>query len=161
MKVSKSILIWLCVIVLLSCNRSNLTNSTDETINESLVKHEVQQLIDNMVKLTYEKDIDELMKLYENSADFKLISAPDEVLSYTQLYELYRTLFDQLEKQKIIESTTTVYPLSNNKALCVWAGQEEMKMEGMEAFQSSWISTILLEKQDGNWLIIHMHNSHK
>ena len=34
-------------------------------------------------------------------------------------------------------------------------------MTGMEAFQSSWISTILLEKQEGNWLIIHMHNSHK
>ncbi len=159
MKISKKILFWLCVLFFISCNRSGV--NTNEIINETIVKEEVLQFIDDLVEFTSQKNTDELMKLFNNSEDFKLISAPDEVFGYDQLRDLYLFLFSQLEEQKIIESTTTVYPLSNTSALCIWGGLEQMKMKDQDAIQSEWISTMLLEKQGECWVIAHMHNSHK
>jgi len=159
MKINQ-IIILLPLFIFFSCTKSGKIQNV-ESINETAIINEVNQLIDTLIELTLKKDLNGVMSLYENSPNFVIIVSKEELLNYEQLKVLYINLFENMESNQLLNSEIKVYPLSNLEAYCIWSGEEEMKIKNQEPFQSAFIATMLLTYKDRKWIISKMHTSHQ
>lgn len=157
---TNQIIILLLLFIFFSCTNSGKIQN-EERINDTAIINEVNQLIDTLIESTFQKDLNGVMSLYENSPNFIIIISKEEVLNYEQLEQLYIDLFENLESNQLLESEIKVYPISNQEAYCIWSGKEEMKLKNQESFQSAFIASILLINSNRKWVISKMHTSHQ
>ncbi len=132
---------------------------SNTTIVSQNMQKEIEDSIDAMIKCSMEKDIDKSMSFWLDSKDFLYISDGQEY-DISQLRNLLKEFWVNLEKQEVLENSIEVTPLGKYKALCVWKGSESIKMKDSEAFESNWISTLIMENKKGGWVILHGHTSH-
>lgn len=144
--------------IVISCSPSS--NQIEEKNDDYVIKTEVNGLIQELIDLTLNRNMDEVLKLYDNSEEFKLINQDGSVMTYKDLVELYKQIFSEVEEQKVIQSNTDIKPISKNLAFVSWYGEEMVKMKNQEVSNSKWLTTFLVNKRDGKWIIIYGNMSH-
>lgn len=144
--------------IVMACSPSS--NQIEEKIDDSVIKTEVNGLIQELIDLTLNRNMDEVLKLYDNSEEFKLINQDGSVMTYKDLVELYKQIFSEVEEQKVIQSNTDIKAISKNLAFVSWYGEEMVKMRNQEVSNSKWLTTFLVKKREGRWIILYGNMSH-
>nr|WP_319400484.1 nuclear transport factor 2 family protein [uncultured Carboxylicivirga sp.] len=132
---------------------------SSQTILSQNMQKEIEDTIEAMIKSSMQKDLNKSMSFWLDSDDFVLIT-DGHVTNYAQLREMLEQFWANMEKQEVLKNTVQVTPLDKYKALCIWKGTESIKMKDGVAFESNWISTLIMDNKKGGWVIIHAHTSH-
>jgi SnoaL-like domain len=154
----RAIFIFLACITLLSCfNRKPEKMKKVDTIH---VAKDVKNVLDRLTRYSEEAQLDLFLNGYDKSPSFVHFSSDGKMRNYEELKEICTGYYSALKEQKISTLAEKMNLIDENLAIAGWTGNIVAQFKnGDSMIMDNYSITNVLKKIDGEWKIIHSHES--
>ena len=153
-----AIFIFLAFITLRSCfNRKPEKMKKVDTIQ---VAKDVKNALDRLTRYSEEAQLDLFLNGYDKSPSFLHFSSDGKMRNYDELKEICTGYYSALKEQKISTLMEKMNVVDEDLAIAGWTGNIIAQFKnGDSMIMNNYSITNVLKKIDGEWKIIHSHES--
>jgi ketosteroid isomerase-like protein len=154
----RAIFIFSGCITLLSCfNRK--PNKMQEVDTNQIAK-EVKNVLNSLTRYSEEAQLDLFLNGYDKSPSFLHFSSDGKMRNYEELKEICTGYYTALKEQKVSTLMEKVNVVDEDLAIVGWTGNIVAQFKnGDSMIMNNYSITNVLKKIDGEWKIIHSHES--
>lgn len=119
----------------------------------SQMKAEIDRAMHQSAKDWTDDDLDAFMRAFHNSPDTRFVTPGGITMGWDAIRERYR---GSIDKSNLWFTHIDVTPLTPDTALVFAQFHNKMNADGA---YSTGLTSLLMKKVDGNWVIVHDHSS--
>ena len=154
----KRLLIFLIILIFLSC-----LHQPPQHMSPAAKKQILTEINAMFSKLTHFSEIaqtDSFLSFYENYPDFVHIAGDGKMRDFDGFKKICTDYYDSLKDQKISMVTEKTNVLDTNLAISGWTVNILAHFKNGDMMRmDNYSITYLIKKIDGQWKIIHTHES--
>jgi len=125
-----------------------------------LVRKEIQNVVKKMTQYSEEARSGNFLSFYYNSPAFLHFSADGKMRNYEEFKKICSEYYTSLKQQKLSTITEKFNVVDTDLVITGWTGNIIAQFKnGDEMIMNDYSVTNVFKKIDGNWKIIHSHES--
>ena len=122
--------------------------------------HEVTTAYNRLIEYSEAANLESFLSYYENSPTFLSIAADGKMSDFNEFSKACKDYYNNLKEQKVITLRQKYHVIDNDLVIVAWTGNIIANLKnGDTVFMRDYSITSLFKKIDGNWKIIHDHES--
>jgi ketosteroid isomerase-like protein len=150
--------IFLTILILLSCLHQPSQNMKPEAKEQIL--REINAMFGKLTHFSEIAQADSFLSFYENYPDFIHIGGDGKMRDFEGFKKICNDYYDSLKEQKISMVTEKTKILDTNLAISAWTVNILAYFKNGDMMRmDNYSITYLVRKIDGQWKIIHTHES--
>ncbi len=121
---------------------------------------EVKGVFDKMAKYSEEAQSDSFLSYYDNAPTFLHFSGDGKMRNYAAFKKICGEYYTSLKQQKLSTITEKFSVIDTNLVIAGWTGNIVAQFKnGDTMIMNNYSVTYVFNNIDGNWKIIHAHES--
>ena len=126
---------------------------------EHIIK-EVKEVFDKMTKYSEEAQLESFLSYYDHSPTFLHFGGDGKIRNYDELKKICTEYYNSLIQQKISTITEKFNVIDTNLVIVGWTGNIIAQFKNGDIMDmNNYSVTNVFKKIDGDWKIIHSHES--
>jgi len=131
-----------------------------QNVDASQVEKEVKSIADSLTRYSEKAQLDLFLKGYDDSPSFSHFSGDGKRRNYEELKNVCTEYYTALREQKISTLMEKIDVIDENLAIIGWTGNIiALLKNGDSIIMNNYAITNVFKKTDGQWKIIHSHES--
>ncbi len=147
------------VLIAFGCGESEVQRPPDESTNESQ-EDAVRSVLDKYTIACEGRDLAAISSVFSHDLDVVIMNVadPDQIVGWKGVEEVYRGLFSVSGEVKIRHTNIAIKILASGTAAFLICDQNvsgtiQGSVFALEGVRATWV----LEKEEGQWRIVHAH----
>lgn len=129
-------------------------------VESNYILKEVKSVFDLMTKYSEEAQFEPFLRFYDNSPTFSHFSADGKMRNYEELKKACSEYYTALKQQKLSTISEKFNVIDRNLVIVAWTGNITAQFKNSDTMNmSNYSVTNVFKKIDGQWKIIHSHES--
>jgi ketosteroid isomerase-like protein len=126
---------------------------------DSIIK-EVMPVFEAITRYTSGAQADSLLKSYSDTPDFLHISSDGTIRDYAGFKKVCGEYYETVKEQKLTKTREIFQVLDDSTVLLCWSGNIDAHIKNGGIMKlSNYTVTFLFKKINGEWKVIHSHES--
>lgn len=121
---------------------------------------EVTTAYNVLIECSEQANLDSFLSYYDDSPTFLSISADGKMSDINEFRRLCSNYYTNLKEQKVTTLLQKTHIIDNNHVIVAWTGNIIAYLKNGDTLNmNNYAITSLFKKMNGNWRIIHGHES--
>ncbi len=131
-----------------------------QKVDTNQVAKDVKTVLDGLTRYSEEAQLELFLNGYDKSPSFVHFSSDGKMRNYEELKEICTEYYNALKGQKISTLAEKMNVIDESLAIAGWTGNISAQFKnGDSMIMNNYSITNVLKKIDGEWKIIHSHES--
>ena len=131
-----------------------------QEVDTNQIAKEVKNVLNSLTRYSEEAQLDLFLNGYDKSPSFLHFSSDGKMRNYEELKEICTGYYTALKEQKVSTLMEKVNVVDEDLAIVGWTGNIVAQFKnGDSMIMNNYSITNVLKKIDGEWKIIHSHES--
>ena len=131
-----------------------------QEVDTNQIAKEVKNVLNSLTRYSEEAQLDLFLNGYDKSPSFLQFSSDGKMRNYEELKEICTGYYTALKEQKVSTLMEKVNVVDEDLAIVGWTGNIVAQFKnGDSMIMNNYSITNVLKKIDGEWKIIHSHES--
>ncbi|HET7003297.1 MAG TPA: nuclear transport factor 2 family protein, partial [Puia sp.] len=124
------------------------------------IAREVKSISDSLTRYSEEAQLDLFLSGYDSSPSFLHFSGEGTMRNYEELKKICTEYYTALKEQKITTLSEKINVIDENLVIVGWTGNIEAQLKNGDYIKmNNYYITNVFRKSEGQWKIIHSHES--
>jgi hypothetical protein len=151
------LILFVCL-TLFSC--FNQKNEKMQKVDTNAIAKEVKSVSDSLTRYSENGQLELFFKGYDNSPTFSHFSSEGKMRNYEELKKICAEYYTGLKEQKVTTLSEKINVIDENLVIVGWTGNITAQLKNGDSIEmNNYAITNVFRKTDGQWKIIHSHES--
>jgi predicted PilT family ATPase len=133
---------------------------TTVNIEKDRIVKEVRPLFEHLTRYSETAQVDSFLRCYSETPDFLAVSGDGIIRNYKEFKKITIDYYDSLKTQKLTTIHETYRVLDERTVLLCWSGNIDALFKNGDIWKmQNYTLTFIIKKINGEWKIIHSHES--